>query len=177
MRHMPQLDGLRALAVTAVLVHHLLDPLPGLATHFPWGLVGVRLFFVLSGFLITGLLIQAVQTQRGSHDPAHVLKQFYIRRALRIFPIYYLVLAIAWLVGSADVHEQLPWLATYTYNVWIAHLGWFTKYFAHFWSLCVEEQFYLVWPWLLVFAPRRRAYVYASAMVLAGPLYRVAGLV
>ena len=169
---MPQLDGLRAFAVLAVLVHHLLVPLPHFETGIPWGLVGVRLFFVLSGFLITGLLIHALDAQGSGISRPAVMKQFYIRRALRIFPIYYLVIAAAWAAGPADVAEQVPWLATYTYNLWVSHLGWFTAYFAHFWSLCVEEQFYLVWPWVLVFAPRRHAYYYAALMVLAGPVYR-----
>jgi peptidoglycan/LPS O-acetylase OafA/YrhL len=174
---MPQLDGVRAIAVGGVLIHHLLVALPNFETTVPWGLVGVRLFFVLSGFLITGLLIHALDTGGDALDRPRVMKQFYIRRALRIFPIYYLVLAAAWAVGSAEIQEQLPWLATYTYNLWVSHLGWFTASFAHFWSLCVEEQFYLVWPWLVVFAPRRHVFVYAIVMVIAGPAYRYVALV
>ena len=170
--YMPQLDGLRAFAVSAVLVHHLMPASvwPDVLGAVSWGQYGVRLFFVLSGFLITGLLIQA--TSGAAIARGAVMKQFYIRRALRIFPIYYLVLGAAFVLRPPDVPEQLPWLATYTYNFWISYLGWYPGYFAHFWTLCVEEQFYLLWPWLLVFAPRRYAYAGALAMVVASPVFR-----
>jgi peptidoglycan/LPS O-acetylase OafA/YrhL len=151
MRHMPQLDGLRAFAVMAVLVHHLFDPLllPGYRGPGDWGIAaicGVRLFFVLSGFLITGLLLDAVDACRGG-PRAVAMWRFYGRRALRIFPVYYLVLAIALLVGPADA-------------------------LSHFWSLCVEEQFYLFWPWIVLFAPRKHLKGYAVAMILIAPLFR-----
>jgi peptidoglycan/LPS O-acetylase OafA/YrhL len=173
--HMPQLDGLRAFAVAAVLFHHFVDRslLPQGLGSISFGLLGVRLFFVLSGFLITGLLIHArneAETQ-GYSAPA-VIRRFYARRTLRIFPLYYLVLMAAWLFGPQAAQEQLPWLATYSYNFWIARLGWFTEYFSHFWSLCVEEQFYIFWPWVVIFAPRRYVVMYAAAMILAGPVFR-----
>jgi peptidoglycan/LPS O-acetylase OafA/YrhL len=172
---MPQLDGLRAFAVGAVLVHHLLDPalLPAVPFLPTPGLLGVRLFFVLSGFLITGLLVRARDAiDCGSQSRGGVLRQFYLRRTLRIFPLYYLVLLVALLFGDADTRAQLPWLATYTYNFRVASQGWFPGCFAHFWSLCVEEQFYLVWPWIIVFAPRRRWTAIAVAMIAVAPLYR-----
>jgi peptidoglycan/LPS O-acetylase OafA/YrhL len=172
---MPQLDGLRALAVSAVLLHHLLDPslFRSMGLSYSLGLLGVRLFFVLSGFLITGILIRgraAVDARlvRGSG----VLRQFYIRRSLRIFPLYYLILILALGFGDAEIRLQLPWLATYTYNLWVAYLGWFPPYFAHFWSLCVEEQFYLFWPWVVLFVPRRLLLGIALTLVAAAPLYR-----
>src|SRR5438552_112648 len=120
---MPQLDGLRAFAVAAVLVHHLLDAslVPAAPFGLTWGLLGVRLFFLLSGFLITGLLIAGRDAvDAGSVRRSRVLKQFYVRRTLRIFPLYYLVLGIALVAGGAEVRVQLPWLATYTYNFWVA---------------------------------------------------------
>jgi len=173
---MPQLDGLRAFAVSAVLVHHLLDVsiLPEAPFALSWGLLGVRLFFVLSGFLITGLLLSgrdAVEVRSVSR--LHVLKQFYVRRALRIFPLYYLVIVLAMAFGDADARAQLPWLATYTYNFWISALGWFPAHFSHFWSLCVEEQFYLVWPLVVLFAPRSRLFGIALTMCALGPIYRL----
>jgi peptidoglycan/LPS O-acetylase OafA/YrhL len=176
--HMPQLDGLRAYAVIAVLVHHLLTQqiLPSISAP-SWGLLGVRLFFVLSGFLITGLLLEARRQAEIVGDTRFgVITRFYIRRALRIFPLYYLVLWGALLWGPADAREQLPWLATYTYNLWISGLGWYPDYFSHFWSLCVEEQFYLFWPWIVLFTPRRHLKYYALAMVLAAPLFRFSAI-
>lgn len=171
-RHMPQLDALRAFAVAAVLAHHYIDP-PTLGPNLKWGRLGVQLFFVLSGFLITGILIRdrdAVSVVGGRRIV--VAKLFYVRRILRIFPVYYLVLLITLLVGPPDAKEQLPWLATYTYNFWVASLGWFTKYFSHFWSLCVEEQFYFLWPWLILFAGRGRLGAITIAAILLAPAYR-----
>ena len=176
--HMPQLDGLRAYAVMAVLLHHLLDvPILPEALAPNWGLIGVRLFFVLSGYLITGLLIQAMNEARaGELSSSSIIARFYARRALRIFPVYYLVLLATLLFGPPDAREQVPWLATYTYNFRISALGWYPDYFAHFWSLCVEEQFYLLWPCIVVFAPRRYLAGCAIAMIVAAPLYRWAAV-
>lgn len=174
--YLPQLDGLRAFAVGAVLVHHLGNPtwFSAFSAVTSLGLAGVRLFFVLSGFLITSLLLRErsfVEASRATRSD--VLRRFYLRRALRIFPIYYLVLLIAWILGDADVRAQLPWLATYTYNFWIVFLGWFPDHFSHFWSLCVEEQFYLVWPWVVLIASRRRLVAITVVMVATAPLYRL----
>jgi len=171
---MPQLDGLRAFAVFAVLVHHLLHPslLPLGLSFIPWGAMGVRLFFVLSGFLITSLLLQARDSAEAAGSRGAAIRRFYLRRALRIFPIYYLVIVLALFFGPGDAREQIPWLASYAYNFWIAVLGWWTAYFSHFWSLCVEEQFYLLWPWVVLYAPRRHLKTIAVVMIALGPLYR-----
>jgi peptidoglycan/LPS O-acetylase OafA/YrhL len=172
---MPQLDGLRAFAVMSVLVHHLLEPtLPSMVSSvLGFGLLGVRMFFVLSGFLITGLLIRARDAiDAGSVSSPQAIRLFYVRRTLRIFPLYYLVLALALAFGDAGVRAQLPWLATYTYNFWISWLGWYTSHFSHFWSLCVEEQFYLLWPWIIVYAPRRQWTTIVIVMIVCAPVYR-----
>ena len=171
---MPQLDALRAIAVLAVLAHHYVDTawISSLLGTSP-GLLGVRLFFVLSGFLITRILLQSRKlAEDGTAKRGALLKQFYIRRSLRIFPLYYLVLLGALLFGDAQAGEQLPWLATYTYNFWIAHLNWFPAYFSHFWSLAVEEQFYLLWPAAILFVPRRCLVLFLIAVVLTAPIYR-----
>jgi peptidoglycan/LPS O-acetylase OafA/YrhL len=179
MAYMPQLDGLRAIAVSAVLVHHLLDPalLPHPAASQTLGFLGVWLFFVLSGFLITGILVR----ERAAHDGAGVprfpaLRRFYLRRTLRIFPLYYFVLVLALFFAPIAAREQLPWLATYTYNLYVCALGWWPDYFSHFWSLSVEEQFYLVWPWVILFAPRRSLVPAAFIMIAVGPLTRLASV-
>ena len=171
---MPQLDGLRAIAVMAVLVHHYLRlGTAGTVAGLEPGLLGVRLFFVLSGFLITGILLRARQTvEQGLASRREVLQQFYIRRALRIFPLYYGVLLAAWVFGSAEARDQLPWLASYSYNFWIAQLGWYPAHFSHFWSLAVEEQFYLLWPAAILLVPRRALLPFLLAVIVAAPLYR-----
>jgi peptidoglycan/LPS O-acetylase OafA/YrhL len=170
--YMPQLDSLRAFAVFAVLIHHLLDAkyLPRVVADLAPGLLGVKLFFVLSGFLITGILLRARPADPGA--AWHVTRQFYIRRFLRIFPLYYFVLAVMLLLGVEAVIEHKWSLLTYTFNVAVAYQGWFPDTVAHFWSLAVEEQFYLFWPFLILFAPRRWLLRGAIGIALLGPLYR-----
>src|SRR5581483_10470921 len=147
--HLVQLDSLRAFAVIGVLVTHYL---PKTTTWFQAGFFGVRLFFVLSGFLITGILLKA-----GTLDRLLTLRQFYARRFLRIFPAFYLVLIVAAALAVPGIRNGFGWYAGYLSNFY------FIVHFAHqrnnyaqpFWSLAVEEQFYLVAPAALLFAPRR----------------------
>ncbi len=115
--------------------------------------LGVNLFFVLSGFLITGILLRLSNTPRR-------YRTFYGRRALRIFPLYYLGLLIAFgllpllpfMVVETDNLVALPWFLLYSFNLVVANAGWQGSDLLNpFWSLCVEEQFYLVWP-LFIFA-------------------------
>ena len=158
------LDGLRGVAVAFVLLLHF--------GYLNGGWIGVQLFFVLSGFLITGVLVADRDAPLGPY-----LKRFYWRRALRIFPLYYgylaiLGLACAILGRPARFPEHALPLATYTYNFTRASDFTPSPFFTHFWSLAVEEQFYLVWP-LLVHALSRRARVAQSAvLVVFGPLVR-----
>ena len=175
--YMPQLDALRAFAVGAVLVHHLLDPelLPEFIVDLSPGLLGVKLFFVLSGFLITGILLRA---RPGPGDSAwHVARQFYMRRFLRIFPLYYFVIGVMLLLGVQDVKDHVWSLLTYTFNFDVAFQGWYPGTVAHFWSLAVEEQFYLFWPFLILFAPRGWLFPGTILMIALGPLYRVLAIV
>ncbi|HJW10160.1 MAG TPA: acyltransferase [Albitalea sp.] len=146
---MPGLDGMRALAVGAVVWHHTHAGIPYLPmTHN--GFLGVDVFFVLSGFLITTLLLRE-KAESGRIS----LRHFYIRRSLRIFPLYYAVLAVLAIYfqfaagGSnqrASFLGELPFHASYTSN-WTE----IKSMMAITWSLSTEEQFYLLWPPLLVF--------------------------
>ncbi len=119
----------------------------------PFGWVGVQIFFVLSGYLITRLLVEA----RGERLRSY-LRTFYGRRSLRIFPLYFAVILVCWLALSAGISLNgvaagLPFAATYTYNLFHASSHFeHSKLITHFWSLCVEEQFYLVWPFLITSA-------------------------
>jgi peptidoglycan/LPS O-acetylase OafA/YrhL len=146
-RFFSSLDGLRCLSILAVIWHHAGVPIEGV-TLAQRGNLGVDLFFVISGFLITTLLLREREsTGRIS------LQAFFIRRALRIFPLYYAVVAvyvIAVLMLERNTavgrqfFENLPFYLTYTSNWFIALDGRVIFYFA--WSLATEEQFYLVWP-------------------------------
>jgi peptidoglycan/LPS O-acetylase OafA/YrhL len=174
----PSLDGLRALSILIVLVGHaaLSDGAPRLLRPFAHaGNVGVRFFFVISGFLITTLLLQEWhRTGRIS------LARFYARRALRIFPaVYALIAVIAVLAATGLIHlkpGELLYASTFTINYHDYAMFWLGQ----LWSLAVEEQFYLLWPGLLVLAALfgnrrgnfRAAWVLAWAVVLGSPLLR-----
>jgi peptidoglycan/LPS O-acetylase OafA/YrhL len=134
--HIPALDGLRALAVVAVIACHC-DVLP-----FGW--IGVDLFFVLSGFLITRILLR-------SKDEPHCLRNFYLRRALRIWPLYYgFLLLNFWIIPQwwpdRTPDSQVVYSTLLSYYNWYAAFSIDSSFAFPLWSLCVEEQFYLVWP-------------------------------
>jgi peptidoglycan/LPS O-acetylase OafA/YrhL len=177
-RHIPALDGVRGVAAATVFIYHygggarssvFLVHVAGIAIHLGWA--GVSLFFVLSGFLITGILL-------GSMNRPQWRKTFFIRRALRIFPLYYFAL-LALIVVALLLH--VPW--SKTLPIWrlflylqgfphAAKLETLSPIFVvgHLWSLAVEEQFYLVWPIFLVFAARRNAVRRLCAGVFLGSL-------
>jgi len=143
-----------------------------------YGVLGVDLFFVLSGFLITGLLVEA-------KGKPNYFRNFYARRTLRIFPLYYLVLALlfvalprAWPLSPAleEARAHQAWLWTYTANFYVAARGsWALTYVSHFWSLAIEEHFYLLWP-LVVFSFQRRTLERICAAVIGGGLLLRIGL-
>lgn len=173
---MSQLDALRFFAVLGVLVAHTWHPkrLPWLFGDLDWAGLGVRLFFVLSGFLITGILLDCRNTAEKNEMPSmFFIKQFYARRFLRIFPIYYLVVILAIIVNLPPAREVWGWLITYTTNVYITLNNEWVGRLGHFWTLAVEEQFYLVWPWIILFVPRKRLLPIMLFFISLGPLYRV----
>jgi peptidoglycan/LPS O-acetylase OafA/YrhL len=151
LKYMPQLDALRAFAVLAVMVHHFLPVDRYLPTDYlTLGLIAVRLFFVLSGFLITGILLGYRRD-----EPKNALRRFYFRRVLRIFPIYYLTLFVALALQVHAIQQGALWHLTYLSNfVAPFHPEWMGPA-SHFWTLAVEEQFYFVWPFIMLFTPRR----------------------
>lgn len=142
-----QLDTLRLLAVMLVFHFHAGVYLQHNGNLFPYGALGVQIFFVLSGFLITRIL-EANQTGALLSD----LKTFYMRRCLRIFPAYYLLIIFLLVIG------QLPfplYQFTYLFNLKVFLDKGFTGTIVHFWSLCVEEQFYLLYPLALLLTAKK----------------------
>jgi peptidoglycan/LPS O-acetylase OafA/YrhL len=171
--YMPQLDGLRAFAVGAVLIHHFFQP--GRIGGVDLALLGVWLFFVLSGFLITGILLRSRdQVHYSGYPSGFVLRQFYIRRLLRIFPLYYSVLFLAATIDLGDVRDTIFWHLAYMSNYLFAMQQYWGAVTAHFWSLSVEEQFYILWPALILFAPRRLLLKLVISAIAIGPIFRVA---
>lgn len=172
---MPQLDALRFFAVLGVMVAHTWHPkrLPWLFGDLDWAGLGVRLFFVLSGFLITGILLDCRKTaEKNGISSMFFIRQFYARRFLRIFPIYYLVVIIALIVDLPPAREIWGWLFTYTTNVYITINNEWVGRLGHLWTLAVEEQFYLVWPWIILFVPRKRLLSLILFFISLGPIYR-----
>jgi peptidoglycan/LPS O-acetylase OafA/YrhL len=164
--HMVVLDGVRGVAILMVLCVHFIGDSPAYTAFgramvklANYGIWGVDLFFVLSGFLITGLLYDSKRS-------AHYFRDFYVRRTLRIFPLYYGVLALLFIVlpalrtpypsGLAESAHHQAWLWLYASNAYLAiHRAWALPYVGHFWSLAVEEQFYLLWPIVVLSFGRR----------------------
>ena len=163
--HMPALDGLRGIAVLLVLAHtfDLISRTGPLDDTLNAGWIGVQLFFVLSGFLITGILLDARAL------PGYY-RTFFTRRMLRIFPLYYMVLIVAYIIIPLDADPPAGhgahqfWLWTYTNN-FAAAFGKEEHAFPHFWSLAVEEQFYLVWPFVVRLAGRRGVALLATLAI------------
>jgi peptidoglycan/LPS O-acetylase OafA/YrhL len=164
-----QLDGLRAFAVLCTMVTHFTHSKEGWLRFIPWGQTGVRLFFVLSGFLITGIILKYC----GEHDRRSFLKGFYARRMLRIFPVYYCTLAIALCLNISHIRSAAGWHALYLSNVYAAIYNPPNGSATHFWSLSVEEQFYLIWPCLLLFLPDRWLRGAIVAAACSGPAFRL----
>jgi peptidoglycan/LPS O-acetylase OafA/YrhL len=172
--HRPQLDALRCFAVAGVLIAHFYQPsLGGIAGAMDPGFLGVRLFFVLSGFLITGILLDARDAaQAVGSARIGVLGRFYARRVLRIFPLYYAIILGGLLIDIPQAREAWAWLLGYSSNFYELVTQRSVGQYGHFWTLAVEEQFYVVWPWLVLIAPRRWLGWVMLAAVASAIVYR-----
>ena len=175
-----ELDGVRAIAVILVLLNHFapIKTLPQYINVRQIGWVGVHVFFVLSGFLITGVLLDATTE--------NYLRNFFLRRVLRIFPLYYALLAIVigimFFVKDGEQYRQMvatwghpAWFFAYLGNIKTAITGEMPpRYFQAMWSLHVEEQFYIVFPFLVLRLDRRSLSRTLIALIVAAPVVRFA---
>jgi len=167
--HYPALDGLRGIAILLVVVFHNF----GFIDFFFFGWLGVDLFFVLSGFLITGILLKSVG------KPGY-LRNFYFRRILRIFPLYYLLLIVCFFILPfiSSLKPQLDYNSHHQVYFWTYTQNWLfalsppanSNYLIHLWSLGVEEQFYLIWPLLILWIRKPKTLLVIVATLLAGVL-------
>jgi len=170
----PGLDGLRAVAFLLVFAFH--------TNYLDIGWIGVQFFFVLSGFLITGILLD----MKKSLSPSRYFIKFYGRRFLRIFPLYYFYLilmsgVVAWLIAISyrpaymQIFQHQVWYAVfYIYDLFFGTI--FVKYsyfLDHFWSLSVEEQFYVFWPLLILLVPEKWLKKLFIAIIGLAPIFRI----
>lgn len=159
-KYIKNLDGLRAYSVIGVLLFHA-----NLSSHFYYGWLGVQVFFILSGYLITTILLETKESK-------NYFKIFYTRRVLRIFPIYYFVLIFTVIYA---LFSKLPVKDLWYYLLYIQnyHLGWvnwspqFPQLLNHTWSLAIEEQFYLFWPLMIWFLPKLKSFILCLIMIFA----------
>ncbi len=154
----PSLDGLRAIAVLAVVLFH--------AGLIRWGWIGVDLFFVLSGYLITDILLRAKATEAGA---SAILPPFYARRSLRILPLaWFAAIVVGFFTG--EWHGLIPYVAYY--SNWLPYPP-EPHELRHYWTLAVEEQFYLLWPLAVLVLSRNALTITIVLIVAAAACFRV----
>lgn len=165
MKHYKSLDGVRGVALLLVMANHYH------ISYFAFAWFALPLFFVLSGYLITNILLEQKE------QPAKkFFKNFYIRRALRIFPLYYgyiaIIFSVPLLSKQVNSHEFFS-LLTYTYNFTRISPHWKpSPFYSAFWSLCVEEHFYLLWPFIVYFLTKRNIGKVLIFFIILAPLSR-----
>ena len=175
MKHIKGLDTLRAFAVIFVLIAHWGPAYDNdqpigvflMRLLVPDGATGVFIFFTLSGFLITSILLAARFDSRETNRFV-TIKNFIMRRTLRIFPIYYIfLLALILVFNPPDMKQYLPWFLTYTSNILIYKTNSWNSA-SHTWTLAVEEQFYLFWPWFILFINEKYLKLLFTAAIITG---------
>jgi peptidoglycan/LPS O-acetylase OafA/YrhL len=175
--YISELDGLRGLAIAAVLIYHCHPKLHhfGLDSIAQWGWAGVNLFFVLSGFLITGIIADS------RHDP-HFFQNFYARRGLRIWPVYILLLLLVYVFVPFALTDN-PWWAWHELRSapWLYYILFVQNLFAlalpgslgPTWSLAIEEQFYVIWAPVARFIRTSALIPLLIAIIIASPIIRI----
>ncbi len=169
--YLPQLDGVRAIAVLLVLAQHWISNERGWGA--PFGFIGVTMFFVLSGYLISRILFSARdRREQKKSTTLHSLKIFYARRFLRIFPVYYATILVLWIAGDERVKKAIWWCLTYTVNFYFLkeedH-----KSIGHLWSLAIEEQYYPIYPFIVLFCTVSQRRIGLWVMVIAAFVSRI----
>jgi peptidoglycan/LPS O-acetylase OafA/YrhL len=167
--YMPQLDGLRAIAIAPVLIQHWGGNELSLRT-IPIGGFGVGLFFALSGFLITSILLR-IRTDSAQQNISS-LWYFWIRRILRLLPSYYFTLSLGYLFQIDGIQQYLLWHSVYLTN-FLTFQGVELGYATHFWTLAIEEQFYLIWPIIILFTPQKWLACTMVAFAVSTPIARI----
>lgn len=175
--YLPQLDGIRTIAIGLVLIYHWL-PTNHFINKTPNGTIGVTLFFVLSGYLITEILLKnRVNSWAGF---CKVYRIFIIRRTLRIFPIYFITLAVVsilpklHLIIETDFYSHPVYYLTYTYNHLLDKTNNWQDVLSPYWTLAVEEQFYIIWAIIiLVISNNQQTKIFLWTTVVLGIIFRL----
>jgi peptidoglycan/LPS O-acetylase OafA/YrhL len=160
-RYRKEIDSLRAISILLVLVSHWE---PTWFASIDWGMIGVYVFFAISGYLITGILVDQKTKNKIN------IKNFYLNRALRIWPIYFLALAFIYFFCAQFDRSTTLWHVFFASNILFGARSEFL-FPVHFWSLAVEQQFYLIWPFVAL-ASKRNLKFACLALLLIGPIFR-----
>ena len=171
LHYIGQLDSFRFLAVLLVIISHWLPNLK--INTLPNGFLGVTFFFVLSGFLISSNLLymkKAIESKQVTFW--YSVKTFYIRRSLRIFPLYIFVIILVFSLIPLIFKGHLLWYLFYIPNFLVFKLQTWPEMLSHFWSLGVEEQFYFVWPFMIFLFPWRSLKYLFPIVVLASVIFK-----
>lgn len=160
--YIPQIDGLRCLAMFLVIASHWLH-IEFISYDLQTGKIGVELFFVISGFLITRILLG--YKENAAFHLGLSVKEFYLRRVLRIFPMYYLVIGLLIIFNTGNIRETWEWHVGFASNFLIYFQNEWLGPLTPLWSLAAEEQFYLIWPLLVLLVPKK--YFITTMIIMA----------
>jgi len=169
-KYHPHLDGLRAVAILGILFEHLDLPLPVMLRCGP---LSVRFFFVLTGYFITLSLWRVRGEIADTGSGSMPLAKYYLARLMRTGPPFYLSLLLGALFGIEEVRTNFFWLATFQANNYIAWLGYWPDAISHYWSLAVQEQFYFLWPLVVLTLPKRWFLSTMAAFIVFGLGFRI----
>src|SRR5438876_11408520 len=173
-RHLASLDSLRGVGVILIFADHFINPVP----YILFGWIGLWIFFALSGYLITDGLLKIRELPIGQY-----FGRFYLKRVFRILPAFFVFFPISVALyftfsrsfaGGSSLCRYWIYIATFTFNRYetIATLAG-GMWFAHLWSLSVEEQFYVIWPWLIFFLPMKWLKKVVPAWIVLAPILRL----
>jgi peptidoglycan/LPS O-acetylase OafA/YrhL len=163
--YQPQLDGLRGLAILSVLIHHF-------DVHIHLGPVGVRLFFLLSGYLITLSVWKLINPNHATGALWRGIGGFHLKRAARMLPVLYTMLGVGVLMGLPEIIDGLGWHVVFLTNFYTLAEDQWPGAASHLWSLSVQEQFYVLWPFFLLVVPRRVLPWALGGLILFAFMYR-----
>ncbi len=173
LKHIPHIDGIRFMAAILVVLSHYFTEL-GYSSHFPIGAFGVQIFFAISGFLITGILLKQKNEVSLEYKKRVVVRNFFIKRALRLFPAYYVLIIVYIFLNhyglSIAEGNWEPYFIAYMPNIFFYFNGWQCTVANHLWSLGIEEQFYLLWPFIILLLPRRQEFKIVLLLIILGYL-------